>query len=53
MKNKIEFKKMLLICTGIIILFYILFNFFYMWQYKIYTKNFNNKLGSLFLKIIS
>ena len=47
MKNKIEFKKMLLICTGIIILFYILFNFFYMWQYKIYTKNFNNKLQEI------
>lgn len=47
MKNKIEFKKMLLICTGIIIFFYILFNFFYMWQYKIYTKNFNNKLQEI------
>ena len=47
MKNKIELKKMLLICTGIIILFYILFNFFYILQYKIYTKNFNNKLQEI------
>ena len=51
MKNKIEFKKVLLYITFTVLLFIILFGIIQTYQYKTYTENFNERLMSIILKL--
>ena len=51
MKNKIEFKKVLLYITFTVLLFMILFGIIQTYQYKTYTENFNERLMSIILKL--
>ena len=51
MKNKIEFKKVLLYITFTVLLFMILFGIIQTYQYKTYTENFNESLMSIILKL--
>ena len=52
MNNKIELKKTIIKCVAIIGLVLLLSGFFEYYQYKVYTSNFNNKIGSIITKII-
>lgn len=52
MKNKVELKKTLYCALCVIILAIIIFRIFYMYQYKKYTKDFNNKIAILVTKIV-
>ncbi len=51
MKNKIELKKTLIISCIIIVIFLFLFSILYFVQYKTYTIQFNEKLGSIIAKL--
>lgn len=51
MKNKIEFKKVLIYITFTVLLFMILFGIIQTYQYKTYTKNFNERLTSIIIKL--
>lgn len=48
-KNKIELKKTIFICSFIIIIFSIILGLLNYYQYKMYTNNFNKKLDSIIL----
>ena len=52
MKNKVELKKVifkLIIVSFVAIIIFVVFQFI---QYRIYTKNLNNKIGSIISKIV-
>ncbi len=51
MKNKIELKKILLISIVIIVSFLLLFAIVHQIQYQTYTKQFNEKLNSIIVKL--
>ncbi len=51
MKNKIELKKSIIKIIFIIILALIVVGLYQYYQYRIYTINFNNKIGSIIAKI--
>ena len=51
MKNKIEFKKTIIKIVIIIAIELIVISLFHFYQYKTYTTNFNNKIGSIIAKI--
>lgn len=51
MKNKIELKKVIIGSVVIIALFSIMFGCFEYYQYKVYTSNFNHKIGSILTKV--
>lgn len=52
MKNKIELKKTLYCALCVIFVAIIIFGIFYMYQYKKYTKEFNNKIVMLVTEIV-
>lgn len=52
MKNKVELKKTLYCALCVIFVAIIIFGIFYMYQYKKYTKDFNNKIAILVTKIV-
>ena len=52
MKNKVELKKYIVKSILIITLALIIFGVYQYCQYRIYTTNFNNKIGSIMTKII-
>lgn len=52
MKNKVEFKKTMLAMVIAIVIFIVLFTFLLNRQYKIYTHNFNDKINTIFSKVI-
>ena len=47
MKNKIEFKKTMLLSCIVIIVVSAIFQFYLLYQYKVYTGNFNKKIGMI------
>ena len=47
MKNKIEFKKTILLSCIVIIVVSAIFQFYLLYQYKVYTGNFNKKIGMI------
>lgn len=51
MRNKIELKKALVYSIFVIILMTIVLGFLEFYQYKVYTNNFNQKIGSILTKI--
>ena len=51
MKNKVELKKYIIKSIFIIALMLIVLGIYQYFQYKIYTTNFNNKIGSIITKI--
>ncbi len=51
MKNKIELRKSIIKIIFIIVLTLIVIGLYQCYQYRIYTKNFNNKIGSIIAKI--
>jgi signal transduction histidine kinase len=51
MKNKIEFKKAVLLSCLVILVALIIIQLCSLYQYKTYTKNFNNKLNMIISKI--
>ena len=51
MKNKIELKKTLICILCVIILAVALFGAIYIYQYKVYTNNFNNKIAIMITKL--
>ncbi len=53
MKNKIEFKKSMLLSCFVIILISIIFQINLTYQYKVYTHNLNTKLGTIITNIES
>ncbi len=53
MKNKIELKKTIIISLSIIIVVSACFAIVNLYQYKIYTKNFNNAINSIVAKVIT
>ncbi len=52
MKNKIEFKKTIMFSICTILIWSIIFIVFNIYQYRMYTKNFNNKLECIIEKIL-
>ena len=53
MKNSPELKKTVFIIIDIIIIAVILFEFFYIFEYRKYTDNFNIKINSIINKVLS
>lgn len=51
MKNKIELKKMLVLSIFMIIILSIIWEIAGFYQYKIYTKNFNQKMAEVITNI--
>ena len=51
MKNKIELKKMLSISIVTIIIWAVILGIFEIYEYKIYTKNVNQKIAQIITKI--
>lgn len=51
MKNKIQLKRSIIISTIIIASFLLLFGILYQVQYKTYTKQFNEKLNAIIVKL--
>ncbi len=51
MKNKIELKKYLISSVIMIIILSIIFGFFSLYQYKEYTRNFNNSINAMIEKV--
>ena len=51
MKNKIELKKMLSISIVTIIIWTVILGIFEIYEYKIYTKNVNQKIAQIITKI--
>lgn len=51
MKNKIELRKTLICILCVIILAAVLFGSIYVYQYKVYTNNFNNKIAMIITKL--
>ena len=51
MKNKVELKKTIIKMISIIIVTLMILSLYQYYQYKTYTKNFNNKIGSIMSKI--
>ena len=51
MKNKIELRKTLICILCVIILAVALFGAIYVYQYKVYTNNFNNKIAMIITKL--
>lgn len=47
MKNKIELKKYIISTLIVFICLFVLFLFFNIYEYKTYTKNFNNKISAI------
>ncbi len=47
MKNKIELKKYIISTLIVFICLFILFLFLNIYEYKTYTKNFNNKISAI------
>jgi signal transduction histidine kinase len=51
MKNKVEFKKAILICCLAIIVILVIFQIGLFYQYRAYTNNFNNKIEAILTNI--
>ncbi len=51
MKNKIELRKTLICILCVIVLAVALFGAIYVYQYKVYTNNFNNKIAMIITKL--
>ena len=51
MKNKIELRKTLICILCVIVLAVALFGAIYIYQYKVYTNNFNNKIAMIITKL--
>lgn len=51
MKNKVELKKMIIISIFIILVFNIIIGICAYYQYRVYTNNFNNKIGAIIEEI--
>ena len=51
MKNKIELKKMLVLSIFMIIILSIIWEIIGFYQYKIYTKNFNQKMAEVITNV--
>lgn len=51
MKNKVEFKKTLIISISVIIIVNIVFGIINYYQYKKYTQNFNDKINKIISKL--
>lgn len=52
MKNKVELKKTIIISICIILIWSIICGIFNFYQYKTYTRNFNNKIASIINKVV-
>lgn len=52
LENKVHLKKLLLFSLILVIIFLILGNVFFIYQYKAYTKNYNNTLSSMISFIV-
>ena len=51
MKNKIELKKSIIISIFVILIWSSIFALFNLYQYSVYTNNFNNKIDQIVTKI--
>ena len=51
MKNKIELKKMLVLSIFMIIILSIIWEIIGFYQYKVYTKNFNQKMAEVIANV--